>query len=70
MKKNMGTWDRVLRTVAALVIAALIVTKTVAGTLGVVLGVVAAIFLLTSAIGFCPLYVLFKFSTRKEKKGN
>lgn len=67
MKKNMGTWDRVLRMVVALVIAVLIVTKTVAGTLGIVLGVFAAIFLLTSAIGFCPLYVIFKFSTCKEK---
>jgi len=69
MKKNMGTWDRGLRTIAALVIAVLILTKTLAGTLGIVLGVVAVIFLLTSAIGFCPLYVPFKFSTCKGKKG-
>ncbi|MBN2400333.1 MAG: DUF2892 domain-containing protein [Candidatus Aminicenantes bacterium] len=68
MKKNMGTWDRMLRTGVALVIAVLIVTKIVTGTLGIVLGVIAAMFLLTSAIGFCPLYVLFKFSTCRVKK--
>jgi hypothetical protein len=68
MKKNMGTWDRVLRTVAALVIAALLLTKTLTGTLGIILAAVAAIFLLTSVIGFCPLYFLFKFSTCRVKK--
>jgi hypothetical protein len=68
MKKNMGTWDRALRTVVALVIAVLLLTKTLTGTLGIVLAAVAAIFLLTSAVGFCPLYVLFKFSTCRAKK--
>ncbi len=68
MKNNMGTWDRGLRTIAALVIAALVVTKMLTGTLAIVLGAVAAIFLVTSAIGFCPLYVIFKFSTCRIKK--
>jgi hypothetical protein len=70
MKKNMGTWDRGIRVIVALVIVALVAMKTVTGTLSIVLGVFAIIFLITSAIGFCPLYVLFGFSTCKKKENN
>jgi len=58
--------DRGLRLVIALGIAALILAKTIAGTLAVVLGVLAVIFLLTSLVGFCPLYVPLKLSTKKK----
>jgi len=69
MKKNMGTADRLIRLIVALVIVVLLVTKTLAGTLALILGIFAAVFLVTSAIGFCPLYVLLKISTcgKKEK---
>ena len=67
MKKNMGTADRVIRTVAAIVIALLTFTGTISGTLAVVLSIVAIAFLLTSAIGFCPVYVPFGISTKKKK---
>jgi hypothetical protein len=70
MKKNIGTWDRVIRAVVALVIAILIATKTLTGTLSVVLAVLAVIFLVTAAIGFCPLYFLFGVSTCKKKESN
>jgi hypothetical protein len=67
MKKNMGTADRVIRTVVAVVIALLYFTGTISGTLAVVLSIVAIAFLLTSAIGFCPVYVPFGISTQKKK---
>jgi hypothetical protein len=69
MKKNMGTLDRSVRVIAAIVIAILIVTKTLTGTLAWVLGIIGFLLLATSAAGFCSLYVPFKFSTRK-KNGN
>ncbi len=65
MKKNMGTTDRVIRTLAALVIAALLLTGYIQGIVATVLGLFAIIFLLTSAIGFCPLYLLLNVSTCK-----
>ncbi len=66
MKLNMGTADRVIRTLLALVIGWLYVTDRIAGTLGLVLLVIAVVFLLTSFIGFCPAYLPFKLSTRKR----
>ncbi|APX65960.1 DUF2892 domain-containing protein [Sphingobium yanoikuyae] len=63
MKKNMGAVDRVLRTIIALVIAYLWWTGTISGGLGVALAILAAIFLLTSAISFCPLYRPLGLST-------
>jgi len=69
MKKNMGTLDRTVRVIAAIAIVVLIIAKTLTGTLALVLGILGGIFLVTSAVGFCPLYVPFKFSTKK-KSGN
>lgn len=68
MKTNMGPVDRVVRLVVAAAIAVLYCTKTINGTLAAVLAVVAVVFVLTSLIGFCPLYVPFKISTKKKSK--
>jgi Protein of unknown function (DUF2892) len=68
MKANMGTLDRVVRTVIALVIAALYYTGKISGTLAIVLGAFAVIFLLTSFVRFCPLYAPLGISTLKEPK--
>jgi uncharacterized membrane protein YesL len=68
MKKNMGTVDRVIRILLAVVVAILYSTDQISGTLAIILGLFAVIFLLTSFIGFCPLYVPFKLSTRKAEK--
>ena len=65
-KLNMARWDRIARAVIAVVFFALYLTGTVSGALGIVLGVVGAIFLLTAVLGFCPLYALVKFSTIKS----
>ena len=63
MKKNMGSTDKIIRIVVAVIIAALYFTNTVTGTLGIVLLALAAIFVLTSLISFCPLYLPFGIKT-------
>jgi len=70
MKKNMGSADRIIRFIVAAIVAVLYFTNVISGTLGIVLLVVAAIFLITSFISFCPLYAPFGLSTCKmqEKK--
>lgn len=66
MKKNMGLTDRMIRLLAAAVIALLYFTNTISGTLGIVLLVLAGVFVLTSLVSFCPLYVPFGMSTCKK----
>lgn len=68
MKKNMGTLDRAIRIIIAIIIAALYFTNVISGTLGIVLLVFAAVFVLTSLISFCPLYSPFGFSTCPVEK--
>ena len=65
MKKNMGSADRIIRVILALIFGALYFTGTVTGTLGVVLVVLGIVFLLTSMMSFCPLYLTFGLSTCK-----
>ena len=64
MKKNMGSVDRIVRVSLAVLIVILMVTGAIEGTLLIILGIVAAIFLLTSTVSFCPLYAPFRISTR------
>lgn len=66
MKSNMGTIDRAVRLIAVAIVAVLYFTGQISGTVAIVLGVLAAIFLITSIIGFCPLYVPLKLSTKKQ----
>jgi hypothetical protein len=66
MKKNMGAADRIIRTILAIVVAILYFTDQITGTAAIVLGIIAIVFLLTSLVGFCPLYVPFKLSTLKK----
>ena len=63
MNRNMSNLDRVIRFVLAAVLAYLYFGGIVTGTFGIILLVVGVIFLLTSLVGFCPLYALFKLST-------
>lgn len=65
MKQNMGSMDRVIRVVVAVVVAVLYFTGVISGTAAIILGILAIIFLLTSVVGFCPLYAPFKLSTKK-----
>jgi hypothetical protein len=68
MKKNMGNLDRILRIVFALAMAILYFSNIITGVLGVVLLVVAGIFVLTSLVSFCPLYTLMGLNTCDSKK--
>ncbi len=66
MKKNMGTIDRIARVILAVIVGILYAAGQITGTAAIVLGIIALIFVVTSAIGFCPLYVPFRLSTRKK----
>ncbi len=67
MKINMGKADRAIRILVAAVIAVLYFTQTISGTLGLVLLVLGGVFLLTSVMGFCPLYAPFGIRTCPAK---
>ena len=68
MNKNMGSLDRVIRIILAVLVAILYFTDQISGTAAIILGIFAVIFLLTSFVSFCPLYAPFKFSTIKKSK--
>lgn len=65
MEKNMGVADRGIRVAVALLFLLLIVLGAIKGVLAIILGIVAAVFMLTSIVGFCPLYTVLKISTRR-----
>ena len=67
MKKNMGGTDRMIRIIVAVIAAILYFTGTVPGTLGIILLVVAGVFLLTSFLNFCPLYTVLGINTNKKE---
>jgi hypothetical protein len=69
MIKNMGTADRTIRILVALAVAVLYFTGTISGTLAIVLGIVAVVFVVTSFIGWCPGYLPFGLSTRRRSDG-
>jgi len=68
MKKNMGSSDRIIRVLLAIVVGVLYFTGTISGTLGIVLLVLAGVFVLTSLISFCPLYAPFGLRTCPVKE--
>jgi K+-transporting ATPase A subunit len=65
MKRNMSNTDRIIRVLLAALFAYLYFGGIVTGTLGLIVIVLGAVFLLTAMVGFCPLYAPFKFSTYK-----
>jgi len=67
MKKNMGLADRVVRMIIAIVFIGLYYAEIVTGTLGIVLIAFSVIFLITSFISFCPLYLPFGLNTLRKK---
>jgi hypothetical protein len=68
MKKNMGSADKIIRVLLAIIFAILIFTGTVTGALAIILGIFGVVFLVTSFMSFCPLYLPIKFSTLKKSK--
>ncbi len=67
MIKNIGSPDKIARIVLALLFAALIVLGEVSGTAAIILGVLAAVFVTTALMNFCPLYLVGKFTTMRAK---
>lgn len=67
MPKNMGQVDRLVRIIVGLAIAAAYFMGLISGTLALILGVVAAVFVLTSLVGTCPAYMPLGLTTRRSK---
>lgn len=67
MKANMGFADRIIRLLVAAAIAILYFTEVITGTLGIILLILAVVFVLTSLIRVCPLYMPFGLSTIGKK---
>lgn len=65
MKKNMGTADRIIRLIVAALFVVLYFTKVITGTWGIIILIIAGIFVITSIISFCPLYAIFGIKTTK-----
>jgi hypothetical protein len=66
LKKNMGTLDRTIRLVIAAAVVTLYFTGNLSGLAAIILGILAIIFVVTSFFSFCPLYLPFGLTTRKE----
>ncbi len=66
MKKNIGIADRAIRAIFALVVGFLIINGTLSGLAAILMGIFAAVFLLTSLISVCPIYLALKMSTAKK----
>jgi uncharacterized membrane protein len=67
MKKNMGTIDKVIRILIAVVVVILYFTHVISGVLAIVLLALSAVFVITSLFGFCPLYRLLGLSTKEKE---
>ncbi|MBI5021849.1 MAG: DUF2892 domain-containing protein [Ignavibacteriales bacterium] len=67
MEKNMGSTDKIIRIILALLFGILYFTDTVTGILGIILLILGIVFLLTSFVSFCPLYKPAKISTLKKQ---
>ncbi|HSV97622.1 MAG TPA: DUF2892 domain-containing protein [Spirochaetota bacterium] len=66
MRKNMGTMDRILRVTVAIIIGVLYLAGHISGLAAIILGIIAIIFIATSIVSTCPLYVPFGISTKKD----
>jgi len=66
MPKNMGTADRIIRSLLGVAIVVLYFTHAITGTVAIVLGLIAAAFLISSALSTCPIYLPFGWSTRSK----
>ncbi|HEY5471317.1 MAG TPA: DUF2892 domain-containing protein [Bacteroidales bacterium] len=67
MKKNMGTVDKVIRILVAVIVVSLYFTNVISGTLAIILLALSAVFVVTSIFSTCPLYMPFDLSTRKKE---
>jgi hypothetical protein len=68
MKSNMSSVDRVVRILFAITVAVLYFTNVIPGVLGMILLILGGVFLLTSLINICPIYLMLGLSTKKVKE--
>ena len=68
MKQNMGNFDRIFRSLIAIAIIVLYLNDIIIGPFAIVGLVIAGIFLLTSILGFCPVYTLLHVNTCGRRK--
>ncbi|MEJ5266139.1 MAG: DUF2892 domain-containing protein [Bacteroidales bacterium] len=68
MKTNVGKTDRVIRILLAFVLAALYLTGTISGTIGIIAIILAIVLIITAFVGFCPLYLPCKIDTSKKEQ--
>jgi hypothetical protein len=68
MKRNMGSIDRTVRILLAIAVLVLYILDKISGLAAVILGILALVFVLTSLVGFCPLYLPLRLSTRKKQQ--
>lgn len=66
MPRNMGGVDRVVRAVLGVILLALVLFGYLTSPWSIVAAVIGIVFLVTSAVGFCPLYAPFRISTRRR----
>jgi hypothetical protein len=66
MIPNMGSADKMIRIIIAAIITGLFIGNIISGTVGYLLLALAGIFVLTSFVSFCPLYLPFGISTKKQ----
>lgn len=67
MKKNMGVLDKNIRLIIAAIIIILYYTNVISGTLAIILGIIGLVFVITTFVNFCPLYLPFNINTNKKK---
>jgi hypothetical protein len=63
----MGTIDKVIRILVAVVVVVLYFTQAISGTLAIILLILSGVFIVTSLLSFCPLYLMFGLSTRQKE---
>jgi hypothetical protein len=64
-KSNVASWDRIVRVLLGVALLFLGLGGALTGSLGLVAAILGLVFLVTGLVGWCPLYALFKFSTKK-----
>uniref|UniRef100_UPI004049C4D4 YgaP family membrane protein n=1 Tax=Flavobacterium sp. TaxID=239 RepID=UPI004049C4D4 len=66
MKQNMGSMDKIIRVFLAILVGVLYYFEIINGTIALILGILSVVFILTSLVSFCPLYLPFGINTRKK----
>jgi hypothetical protein len=67
MKKNIGSPDKVVRILFAVVVLGLYLANVISGTLALVLGIVGIVLFMTALVGTCPIYLALKLTTKKSQ---